>query len=194
LSAYDGNRDDVVEGMIEADPIAAALRRLMTEQPEWTGTATNLLGVVNKIAADPIVRSKEWPKNPGALSGKLHRAAPFLRKIGIEIAFIREGKRRTRLIRITMAVPTPEIGGKQPSAPSASSAQAAKPNLVNGFPAPEQRTLATEADDETGRNGSTVRTNSLENSGKTDADAADANFRSGSASVNGANSRWTRRL
>jgi hypothetical protein len=152
------------------------------------------LGVLNKMAAEPIVRSKEWPKNPGALSGKLHRAAPFLRKIGIEIAFIREGKRRTRLIRITMAAATPEIGEKQPSAPSASSVQAAKPNPGNGLPAPERRTLATEADDDTGRNGSTVRVNALENSGKTDADAADADFRSGSASVSGAKSRWTRRL
>jgi hypothetical protein len=31
-SAYSGNRDDVVEVMIEADPVAAAHRRLMAEQ------------------------------------------------------------------------------------------------------------------------------------------------------------------
>jgi hypothetical protein len=31
------------------------------------------LGVLDKIAADPIVRWKEWPKNPQALSGKLSR-------------------------------------------------------------------------------------------------------------------------
>ena len=142
-SAYGGNRDDVVEGMIEADPIATAVRSMMAERTEWTGTATELLDALNEIAADSIVRSRGWPNNPRALSGRLRRVAPFLRKSGIEIALDkREGKMRRRVIHITKVAGTPKIGVTQPSAPSASSAQAAKPNLVNGFPAPEQRTVA----------------------------------------------------
>jgi hypothetical protein len=36
-SAYSGNRDEAIEGVIEADPIAAAVRALMAERTEWTG-------------------------------------------------------------------------------------------------------------------------------------------------------------
>jgi hypothetical protein len=37
LVSLAGNRDEAVEGVIEADPIAAAVRALMAKQPEWTG-------------------------------------------------------------------------------------------------------------------------------------------------------------
>lgn len=43
-SAYCGNRDEAVEGVIDADPIAAAVRALMTTRTVWTGTAADLLG------------------------------------------------------------------------------------------------------------------------------------------------------
>jgi hypothetical protein len=41
--AYCGNRDELVEGVIDADPIAAAVRAMMATRAEWTGTASNLL-------------------------------------------------------------------------------------------------------------------------------------------------------
>lgn len=42
-AAYCGNRDEAVEGVIDADPIAAAVRALMATRTEWAGTATELL-------------------------------------------------------------------------------------------------------------------------------------------------------
>jgi len=42
-----------------------------------------------------------WPKSPRALAGRLRRAQAFLRTLGIEIAFGREGRLGTRTIRIT---------------------------------------------------------------------------------------------
>jgi hypothetical protein len=42
-----------------------------------------------------------WPKSPRALAGRLRRAQPFLRTLGIEIEFGREGRFGTRTIRIT---------------------------------------------------------------------------------------------
>jgi hypothetical protein len=33
----------LVEGVIDADPIAAAVRAMMATRAEWTGTASNLL-------------------------------------------------------------------------------------------------------------------------------------------------------
>ena len=43
-SAYCGNRDEVVDNVIEADPVAAAVRAVMEERAGWTGTATDLPG------------------------------------------------------------------------------------------------------------------------------------------------------
>jgi len=59
---------------------------------------------------------------------RLRRAAAFLRKIGIEIGFGRDGRARTRTIHITTvaALPHPEQAGVPPSAPSASSASPLK--------------------------------------------------------------------
>jgi hypothetical protein len=81
-SAYCGNRDEAVEGVIDADPIAAAVRAVMTTRTEWTGTASDLLGALAEISGERVAKSKTWPDSPRALAGRLWRAATFLRKIG----------------------------------------------------------------------------------------------------------------
>ena len=48
-------------------------------------------------------RSAGWPKTPRALAGRLRRAQTFLRTLGIEIDFSREGRAGTRMIRISAA-------------------------------------------------------------------------------------------
>ncbi len=63
-SAYCGNRDEAVEGVIEADPIAAAVRTIMATRTEWTGTASELLGALAEMAGERISKSKTWPDNP----------------------------------------------------------------------------------------------------------------------------------
>jgi len=40
-------------------------------------------------------------KNPRALAGRLRRAQTFLRTLGIEVAFSREGRTGTRIIRMS---------------------------------------------------------------------------------------------
>src|SRR5262249_38343102 len=61
-------------------------------------------------------QSRDWPKSPNALAGRLRRAATNLRKAGIEVAFHRDGQ-RGRTICVTMA-PQPEKDGKSPSSSS----------------------------------------------------------------------------
>jgi len=91
-SAFCGNRDEAVEGVIDADPIAAAVRAVMATQSKWTGTASDLLDALAEVAGERIAKSKSWPDGPRALAGRLRRAATFLRKVGIEIGFVREGR------------------------------------------------------------------------------------------------------
>jgi hypothetical protein len=195
-SAYCGNRDDAVEGVIDADPIAAVVSAVMTTRTEWTGTASELLGALAEVAGERAAKSKTWPDSPRALAGRLRRAATFLRKIGIDIGFGREGRARTRIIHITTTGnPTaPETGGAQPSASSAPSAHLPKANPANGFAPPGLRTVGDPADGSKGGNGSSVRANLLKTHGESDADGADAIHPPRSAPENAASPGWRARL
>jgi hypothetical protein len=171
-SAYCGNRDEAVDGVIDADPIAAAVRTVMTTRTEWTGIASELLGALAEAAGERVAKAKTWPDTPRALAGRLRRAATFLRKICIDIGFEREGRARTRMIRIvTTANPaSPETRGAQPSA---SSAQPADRPKGNGFASLGFRTVGNVADDSSGEKGATVRANPLKSYAQVDADGAD---------------------
>ena len=145
-SAYRGNRDKAVENVIEADPVAAAVRAVMVRRTQWTGTATQFLGILAQAAGERAAKSRTWPGSPRALSDRLRRAAAFLRKTGIEIHYTREGRARTRTIRITSAegaFPGPEEGGAQPSIPSAKAAKSRGTNQSAGVP---RRTVSGSAD------------------------------------------------
>ena len=195
-AAYRSNRDEAVEGVIDADPIATGVRAVMATRTMWTGTASDLLGALTQVVGERVAKSKTWPDGPRALAGRLRRAAAFLRKIGIEIGFEREGRARTRTINITTIRPsaTPDKPGTQPSAPSASSAPTSKSNPANGFPAQSVRTVARDADGSGQGSSSTVRAKRLENNAGTAADGADANItrRSGLGERKGAG--WRGRL
>jgi hypothetical protein len=179
-SAYCGNRDEAVEEVIDADPIAAAVRAVMATRTEWTGTASDLLGALAEAAGERAAKSRTWPDGPRALAGRLRRAATFLRKIGIEISFGREGRARTRTIHVaTPSHSTPESTAARPSASSAPSASAPKSNIANGFAAPTLRTVANDADGSADGNGGglvpTVRANPLESHTETPADGTYVN-------------------
>ena len=92
LKAYDSNRDDADEIIIDSDAVTAAVLDLMTTRTEWVGTASDLLDLLGQLAGDGITRAKGWPKAPQALSHRLRRAAPLLRKRGIEFNFDRKGR------------------------------------------------------------------------------------------------------
>jgi len=96
--SYDANRRAAVEGIVEADPVAVCVRALMAERGSWAGTASDLLRAASALAGTKI---SNWPQNPGALAGRLRRAQTFLRMLGIEISFTREGRAGTRTIRIS---------------------------------------------------------------------------------------------
>jgi hypothetical protein len=129
-TAYSSNRDEAVAGVIEADPVANAVRALMATRTKWTGAASDLLGDLTELVDEAQRRSKSWPNTPNTLSGRLRRAATFLRKAGIEIAFDRETNHsRSRSICITVL---PESGGNFASAASASSAPDTKSTGSDG--------------------------------------------------------------
>ena len=82
----------------------------------WTGTATELLADLGDDAGESLTRAKEWPKTPNTLGGRLRRASPLLRKVGIRISFARDAGDRT--VTVTTEA---EQGGKSSSSSSSSS-------------------------------------------------------------------------
>ena len=114
--AYEANRRAAIECIIDADPFAACVREIMTERSSWTGSAADLLRAGADRSGGGISRdSTGWPKNPRALAGRLRRAQTFLRVLGIDITFSREGRAGSRIIRMHALSNIPSA----PSAPSA---------------------------------------------------------------------------
>jgi hypothetical protein len=178
-AAYAGNRDEAVDSVIEADPVGSAIRSLMGTRTEWTGTASALLGALDEEVGEKVRKSKARPSSARALSGRVRRAATFLRKISIDIAFEREGRARTRTIRITRM---PECAPERASTRSASSAPSPELAGNNGFDKGDPRTVSRAADANAGRTESeTVRNNSPQNNEMATADGADASSQTHSA-------------
>ena len=85
---------------------------------DWSGTASVLLTNASaQHAGAAVTNEKTWPSTPRALSGRLRRAATFLRTVGIHIDFDQKvGRNRTRLITIATG---PDQSVPSTSAPSA---------------------------------------------------------------------------
>jgi hypothetical protein len=179
ISAYRSNLALSVSLIIEDSPVGNAVQRFMVDRAEWQGPASALLPQLTAIAGEPTNKERSWPKQANQLAGKLRRVAPALRKTGIHISFTRDGRARTRTIRIEARL-EPDWTGETPFAPSAPSASTAKPNEINN-PADEA------ADDErTMANPSIVRTTPLKSNTVDDADDADdvLHRKSGKADTN----------
>jgi hypothetical protein len=114
MRAYDANIRGAVESVLEAIPAAAAVRKLMEDlaavkKTQWKGTSSDLLAKLTPLVDERIAKSDAWPRTGRALSGRLRRAASFLRRVGIDVVFTKEGHAKTRQITITAY--TPSFGG-----------------------------------------------------------------------------------
>jgi hypothetical protein len=99
--AYRANRQAILESVIEADPVAACVRDLMATRNQWAGTASDFLQAADKLQRqEALIRRPDWPRTPRAFAGRLRRAQTSLRALGIEIAFQREGREGSRMIRM----------------------------------------------------------------------------------------------
>ena len=83
-TAYDLNRAEVVEALIEADPVASAVRSLMVSRQFWEGQASDLDNRLRAITGN-LEGAKNWPADPRILANTLRQLAPSLMKIGIDV-------------------------------------------------------------------------------------------------------------
>jgi hypothetical protein len=101
MRAYQENIAAANEVVIEACAVGDTVRHFMAKRPIWEGTASQLLALLTPLVPEALARERSWPKNARALSGELRRAAPPLRKVGIEVAFRRQANTGERRIIIT---------------------------------------------------------------------------------------------
>lgn len=88
---------EITEAVIEADPFADAVRGLIHQKQNWSGTAGRLL----ELLPAPDGAAKGWPRTARGVSGHLRRVAPALRKHGVGIEFVRSADGSgARLIRL----------------------------------------------------------------------------------------------
>jgi len=197
MAAYSENLDQAVDTVIEADLIASAVRDLMTLRTEWTGTATDLLDALGEKVGEKITKAKEWPKTPRALSGRLRRAATTLRAIGIDTSFEKEGRARTRNIRLSTIrlANEPENAGIGSSAPSAPSAEGVNTAPGNGSDDAHLRTVSSSTDANEGKSKpATVREKSSDALNADGADGENANGSVKSSAADTGTGGWRRRL
>ena len=100
MRAYTGNRADAIESVIDANPVASAIRELMEKRASWAGTATELLTELEGTAGGAVTKGngKEWPTSGRSLGRRLNWLSSALRPVGIEIDREREGRARRIVI------------------------------------------------------------------------------------------------
>ena len=97
LADFTALAQEITEAVIEADRFADAVRGLIHDKRNWTGTAARLL----ELLPAPDGTAKTWPRTARGVSGHLRRVAPALRKHGIGIDFVRSSDGSgARLIRL----------------------------------------------------------------------------------------------
>jgi hypothetical protein len=74
MEAYDRNRAEATEIVLEADRVAMALRAHMDTRSQTTTTSTDLLTALSTLVPENVRRSNEWGQNARALAGRLRRS------------------------------------------------------------------------------------------------------------------------
>ena len=84
---YSEIQQGTVEEAVADNPVAQAIRKLVTERGQWEGGSTELLSVLASYASvDPLKPPSWWPKSAKALSQTLRRLSPDLRRVGVGAA------------------------------------------------------------------------------------------------------------
>jgi hypothetical protein len=88
LTAYNENKDNAIETGLDGDYVGSAIRKILSNQDHYEGTATELCEEIKSVAPD--VNEKYLPTTR-TLKNKLRRLAPALREVGIQWEYQRKG-------------------------------------------------------------------------------------------------------
>lgn len=103
LERYRGSQGRLALDTLSGDPFITAITETLTEP--WEGTAAQLLERLD--APDEVRRSKRWPDNARAVTQRLRRQAPVMRKTGWHVSDDR-GRNKAGVTRWSISPPEPE--------------------------------------------------------------------------------------
>ncbi|MFI5861490.1 hypothetical protein [Streptomyces sp. NPDC051546] len=85
LETFHGSQDELVEAVLDGNPVTAALRDWVSSPSfptrGWTGTMTEL----NALLSARCSPGERWPQTSAVLSARLKQSAPALRSRGINV-------------------------------------------------------------------------------------------------------------
>lgn len=115
VEAIKSNSKSFSASALESVLIGPPLLKLLSRQPQWSGTAAELLRSLEPFAEFSLRSAPGWPRTPRAIGGALRRIAPNLREQGFTVEMEPEGtgNDRKRVIRLT--APTSAQGVSAPS-------------------------------------------------------------------------------
>ncbi|NLG65983.1 MAG: hypothetical protein GX537_10300, partial [Actinobacteria bacterium] len=96
------------EEAVEGDAVAAAVHRLVAECGSWAGELAELLDLLTERLAKPDRPPKAWPADAARLSGRLKRAAPALRAVGVAVELDQDEATRHRTASVYQAEKVPK--------------------------------------------------------------------------------------
>ena len=98
LAAYQANRRESEAIAIDNNMVAALVLTFMQQGTEWRGTASELIIALRKRFPVETDSAETFPRKPNHFGSELRRVMPLLRRQGIGVDYLREGKSRQRLI------------------------------------------------------------------------------------------------
>ncbi|MEN8834114.1 hypothetical protein [Pacificibacter sp.] len=101
LTAYAANRKEAAEVALDGNAVASCILALVRDWGAWRGTATDLIAHL-RITYPALTESAEaFPRQAAAFGAELRRVTPLLRAHGVEVAHLREGKDRRRVVCVS---------------------------------------------------------------------------------------------
>jgi hypothetical protein len=97
VRAYEDNRKEAVDSIIDASPLAQAIKKMFANSTSktWSGTPIELLKELNDYTDEQTKKNGVlWPQTPDALSRRLRKLAGTLRTQGYIASFGRGDKRQ----------------------------------------------------------------------------------------------------
>lgn len=120
------------EEVLQADPVATAILDFIKKQVCWTGSATELLKLLNETAPGP--RPEKWPRQPNNLMRQMKVLHTTLGEAGISVTRQKKGRKGDKQVTLEYKV----------KSPSASSAPSKLP-IEGDFPADGNSTISSVA-------------------------------------------------
>jgi hypothetical protein len=103
MEAYDVSQDEAVQQALEMSPIGGPLLKLahsLKKGQTWEGTAETMLAELESLSGDS--HAPGFPGAPHVLSRELKRLEAPLRDVGIRVWQQREGKKGSRIWRLSV--------------------------------------------------------------------------------------------